>query len=1074
MRRFAALVLFLLLPLSALAQDRANTILVLDGSGSMWGQIEGVAKITIAQDVVGGLLGSIPEEQQLGLTVYGHRTRGDCTDIESIVPPGPGTRNAIAAAVTGIKPLGKTPMTDAVIAAAQALRYTEEKATVILVSDGVETCNPDPCAAAQLLEEAGIDFTAHVVGFDVGSDVEALRQMQCIADNTGGLFLTADNAEELSQALTTVAVAEPEPVPYAVTVIATEGQGGPVITDGLTWTVGDAAGNVFLDNAALPRVEGQFYAGNYQVQVTRSEDGATAAMPFTVTDQTMQVVLVLPEPEPEPAPLTLRAVLGNENGPLITGPVIWTLSAGGQVIADNLQGNPLEGSLTEGAFTATAYRLTDELELSQQFVVIGSDPVSVTIAFPEILPTAELIAADSAPLGSTIPVGWKGPNEQNDYVEVGELTEDGWVNYSYTRSGNPVELVMPPRTGRFAIRYIRNDGRVVLGSREIEVTPIEVSVSGPDEAQIGSQTAIEWIGPDYANDYVAVSRPGEDGYINYSYTREGAPLNLQMPPEPGDYEIRYILNQDRVVMATTPIRVVAVATSLKAPETAAVGSTIEVGWEGPDEANDYIGIATLDDKTGYETYSYTRNGSPAELRLPTEPGQYELRYFLGQDRTILARRPITLTAVAASITAPESAVAGATLSVGWEGPDYQNDYIGVGKPGDDAYITYAYTRNGQPVDLNLPTEAGSYELRYYVGQDRTILARAPITLTAVSASLTAPAEGVAGATIDVGWDGPDYQNDYIGIGAPGADDYENYAYTRNGNPAELVLPTTPGAYELRYFVGRDRAILARVAINVTDVTASVQGPASAVAGDTISVTWEGPDYRNDYVAIARPDEDNYLSYAYTRNGDPAEVLVPTVPGEYEIRYYVNQDRKILARAPLSVTPVTASLSAAASAPIGATVDVTWDGPNYQNDYIPIGRADEERYISYAYSRNGSPAKVTMPDEPGTYELRYVMRQDTRTLAKATIEVTDLTVTLDAPDSAPKSTEIEVAWDGPGYQADIISIAPVGEERFVRYVNARNGNPSVLRLPDEPGQYELRYQLTGTRKVLATRPLTVTE
>ena len=103
--------------------------------------------------------------------------------------------------VNGLNPRGRTPMTDAVVAAAQSLRYTEEAATVILVSDGIENCNPDPCAMARELEAAGIGFTAHVIGFDVAAEPEARAQMQCIAENTGGLFLTADNAAELSSAL---------------------------------------------------------------------------------------------------------------------------------------------------------------------------------------------------------------------------------------------------------------------------------------------------------------------------------------------------------------------------------------------------------------------------------------------------------------------------------------------------------------------------------------------------------------------------------------------------------------------------------------------------------------------------------------------------------------------------------------------------------------------------------------------------------------------------------------------------------------------------------------------------------
>ncbi len=143
------------------------------------GQIDGINKIVIAREVVADILADFPADENLGLTVYGHRTRGDCSDIETLIPPAPGTAEAIIDAVNTINPRGKTPMTDAVIAAAEALRFTEEAATVILVSDGIETCNPDPCAAARALEQSGVAFTAHVVGFDVGN--EPRRSPRCSA-----------------------------------------------------------------------------------------------------------------------------------------------------------------------------------------------------------------------------------------------------------------------------------------------------------------------------------------------------------------------------------------------------------------------------------------------------------------------------------------------------------------------------------------------------------------------------------------------------------------------------------------------------------------------------------------------------------------------------------------------------------------------------------------------------------------------------------------------------------------------------------------------------------------------------
>ncbi|MGI9452203.1 MAG: vWA domain-containing protein [Geminicoccaceae bacterium] len=107
-------------------------------------------------------------------------------------------------------------MTDAVRQAAETLRYTEERATVILVSDGKETCDVDPCAAAAELEASGVDFTGHVVGFDL--DAEERAQLQCLAETTDGRFLSAASASELHEAMATTVelVTEPDPKPKRV------------------------------------------------------------------------------------------------------------------------------------------------------------------------------------------------------------------------------------------------------------------------------------------------------------------------------------------------------------------------------------------------------------------------------------------------------------------------------------------------------------------------------------------------------------------------------------------------------------------------------------------------------------------------------------------------------------------------------------------------------------------------------------------------------------------------------------------------------------------------------------------
>jgi hypothetical protein len=101
--------------------------------------------------------------------------------------------------VDDLNPKGKTPLTDAVRMAAKELRSEEGKATVILVSDGLETCEADPCAATAELKKAGVGLTVHVVGF--GTTAEENKKLQCIADNTGGKLFSAQNAVGLKQAM---------------------------------------------------------------------------------------------------------------------------------------------------------------------------------------------------------------------------------------------------------------------------------------------------------------------------------------------------------------------------------------------------------------------------------------------------------------------------------------------------------------------------------------------------------------------------------------------------------------------------------------------------------------------------------------------------------------------------------------------------------------------------------------------------------------------------------------------------------------------------------------------------------
>ncbi|MET3924912.1 VWA domain-containing protein [Devosia sp. 2618] len=284
------------LALPAVAAERA--IIVLDGSGSMWAQIDGKARITIARETLASVLSTLPKDLELGFMTYGHREKGNCADIEMLVEPAAGTGPAIIAAAKGINPKGMTPISDAVRLAAEDLRFTEEKATVILITDGLETCEVDPCALASDLEAQGVDFTTHVLGFGL-SDEEG-QKVACLAENTGGQYLSAADGAALVDALTTTvaqvvqAAPAPKPAPapavldYNILPTASFSEGGPDLKDDradLIWSIHeigpDGKAGVWVKNEYNSGAKLSVEPGDY---IMRAEYGKASV------DQTITVV----------------------------------------------------------------------------------------------------------------------------------------------------------------------------------------------------------------------------------------------------------------------------------------------------------------------------------------------------------------------------------------------------------------------------------------------------------------------------------------------------------------------------------------------------------------------------------------------------------------------------------------------------------------------------------------------------------------------------------------------------------------------------------------------------------------
>jgi Mg-chelatase subunit ChlD len=191
--------------LPAISLNDRGLEVIFDASNSMWGQIDGTAKITIAKETVRDVMTGFPEDMHVALRVYGHqhsRELKNCEDSELLIPLGTGNANEIRDAIERFKPRGQTPLGYSVEQVPADFGSFQGERAVVLITDGIESCDGDAVAAARGFQEEGRHRPVHVIGFgfEPGQE-EALADLRRIADTTDGKFITAGDGGELRRAL---------------------------------------------------------------------------------------------------------------------------------------------------------------------------------------------------------------------------------------------------------------------------------------------------------------------------------------------------------------------------------------------------------------------------------------------------------------------------------------------------------------------------------------------------------------------------------------------------------------------------------------------------------------------------------------------------------------------------------------------------------------------------------------------------------------------------------------------------------------------------------------------------------
>ena len=571
--------------LSAQASQAAEDVLIVyDASASMWGQIDGVNKITTARNVMAGLVHDWPRDTNLGLVAYGHRRAGDCTDIETLIKPQPVEPDEFVRIVNAINPKGKTPIAASLQHAANVLQYRDNNATVVLISDGLESCHGDPCAVAAELAARGTGFTAHVVGFDL--DEQANEALSCIASNTGGVFVPASNASELQDALQQVqarvtqqqaeSVTEPEPE------VEEEAESREVFLSAPDQVVTGAPFEISWSPTLHPR-------DYYTIVPAGSREGGYTSWERVKQNHAGQ--LVAPA---EPGLYEVRYVLDNGGKTLASVPVEVVeaelgISAPQQVTA----GAPFEvqwssvvnprdyytivpAGSREGGYTSWervkqnhAGQLVAPAEpglYEVRYVLDNGGKTLASVPVEVVEAELEISAPASIRAGSTFELSWSQVVNSRDYYTIVPAGSKEGSYTSWERVGDKLrgQLRAPDEVGMYEVRYVLDNGGKTLASSMLEVVPVDaplnagVQIEAPATASPGTTVTVHWSGTGDGQDQrivLAEDSAADFTWISAHKVDEATSQEFTLPGQPGRYEVRYLDISNTSVLGRAIIRI---------------------------------------------------------------------------------------------------------------------------------------------------------------------------------------------------------------------------------------------------------------------------------------------------------------------------------------------------------------------------------------------------------------------------------------------------------------------------------------------------------------------------------------
>lgn len=180
----------------------ADTVYVYDRSGSMAETLGGtpndVRKIDVARAAMQSTFAWVPGDR--GIAFLSFPSDGACGVTSNIpVDRGPNAKSALTSTVQNIEPDGLTPLALAIDTAGAKFHNPNEDNRIIVITDGLETCEGDPAAMAAKWRNAGMNIVMHIISFAVAPHIQ--EQLRLISEAGGGVYIDVSGGSDLSWVL---------------------------------------------------------------------------------------------------------------------------------------------------------------------------------------------------------------------------------------------------------------------------------------------------------------------------------------------------------------------------------------------------------------------------------------------------------------------------------------------------------------------------------------------------------------------------------------------------------------------------------------------------------------------------------------------------------------------------------------------------------------------------------------------------------------------------------------------------------------------------------------------------------